>query len=81
MIRTIVFAAALAFVAAAPFAPTAEANHHFKSKMCKATTLDGKPVSFKCKADQRCCYNKLLNEKSCGSKDGVLGLGVNMLCL
>lgn len=81
MIRTIVFAAALAFVAGGALAPVAEAGSHYKHKLCKATTLDGKPVTFKCKADQKCCYNKLLNEKSCGSKKGPLGLGKNMLCL
>jgi len=79
MIRTIVFAAALAFVAAGSFATTADAG--FKHKLCKASTLDGKPVTFTCKASEKCCYNKLLNEKKCGSKDGILGLGVNMLCL
>ena len=81
MIRTIFFAAALAFVAAGTFAPTAEAGHHHKNKLCKATTLDGKPVTFKCKASQKCCYNKLLNQKSCGSMKGPLGIGTNMLCL
>lgn len=81
MIRTILFAAALAFVATGTFAPVAEAGSHHKHKLCKATTLEGKPITFKCKANQKCCYNKLLNEKSCGSKDGILGLGVNMLCL
>lgn len=81
MIRTIALAAAFAFAAAAPFAPTAEAGGHYKHKLCKATSLEGKPVTFKCRIDQKCCYNKLLNEKNCGSAKGVLGLGTNMLCL
>jgi hypothetical protein len=81
MIRTIALATALSLAAAAPFASTVEAGGHYKHKLCKATTLEGKSISFKCKIDEKCCYNKLLNEKNCGSKDGVLGLGTNMLCL
>ncbi len=81
MIRTILFTAAVAFAAAGTIAPTAEAGSHHKSKVCKATSLDGKPITFKCKASQKCCYSKLLNIKSCGSKEGLLGLGTNMLCL
>lgn len=81
MIRSILFTAAVALLAAGSFAPTADAGHHYKHKLCKATSLDGKPVTFKCKASQKCCYNKVLNIKSCGTAKGPLGLGNNMLCL
>ena len=63
MVRTFAFAVALA-CASLSFSGVADAGH----KLCKATTLEGKKVTFKCKADQRCCYNKLLNKGTCGSK-------------
>lgn len=76
MIRTIVLAVAVAALSTSAFA-----GGHYKHKLCKAKSLDGKQVTFTCKADQKCCYNALLNQKSCGSKKGPLGLGTNMLCL
>ncbi|MEQ8823611.1 MAG: hypothetical protein RIC14_04470 [Filomicrobium sp.] len=66
MVRSIAFAVALAF-ASVSFTGVADAGHH-KHKLCKAKTLKGKKVTFKCKADQRCCYSKLLNKGTCGSK-------------
>lgn len=81
MIRKIALAAALAVVTSLPMASIADAGSHHKHKMCKATSLQGKPVTFKCKASQKCCYNKLLNQASCGSKKGPLGVGQNLLCL
>lgn len=65
MVRSIAFALALA-CASVSFTGAADAG--YKHKLCKATTLTGKKVTFKCKADQRCCYNKLLNKGTCGSK-------------
>ncbi|MBU2580589.1 MAG: hypothetical protein KJ622_02575 [Alphaproteobacteria bacterium] len=68
MIRAIVFAAALAFVAAGTFATTADAGHHLTRKLCMAKDRAGQSVKFVCKADELCCYNRLLNEKSCQPK-------------
>ena len=76
MIRTIALAVAVAALSTSAFA-----GGHYKNKLCKAKSLDGKPVTFVCKASQKCCYNALLNEKKCASKKGPLGVGKNMLCL
>jgi hypothetical protein len=36
-----------------------------KSKSCKATTIDGKKVSFRCKASETCCYDGLMAKGNC----------------
>lgn len=36
-----------------------------KSKACKATSLDGKKVSFRCKANESCCYDGLMAKGNC----------------
>ncbi|MFZ4807734.1 MAG: hypothetical protein ACOYLQ_10790 [Hyphomicrobiaceae bacterium] len=41
------------------------------SKSCKATGLDGKKVSFKCKSTQICCFDALTNKGSCVDKGGI----------
>ncbi len=69
MIRAFTIAAALAFVVAAPL--TAEAGKKFTHNVCKATSLDGKPVTYKCKLDQKCCYGKLTGAKDCAPKSAV----------
>jgi hypothetical protein len=36
-----------------------------KSKLCKATTIDNKKVSFRCKASESCCYDGLMAKGNC----------------
>jgi hypothetical protein len=35
------------------------------SKSCKATSLEGKKVSFKCKTSESCCYDGLMAKGNC----------------
>ncbi|MCH9807880.1 MAG: hypothetical protein K0U74_09120 [Alphaproteobacteria bacterium] len=74
MIRTTAIAAALAFVMSIPMGATAvDAGHHYTRKLCKASTLRGKPVTFICQIDQMCCYNKLTKKSSCPSNKNRWG--------
>lgn len=41
------------------------------NKMCKATLLDGKVSKFKCKADQKCCFDYLENKGKCMPKNAI----------
>ena len=36
-----------------------------KSKLCTATTIDNKKVSFRCKASEKCCYDGLMAKGNC----------------
>ena len=36
-----------------------------KSKLCTATTIDNKKVSFRCKANESCCYDGLMAKGNC----------------
>ena len=42
-----------------------------KAKLCKATALDGKKVSFRCKADETCCYDGLMAKGNCAPKGQI----------
>jgi len=42
-----------------------------KSKLCKATSLEGKKVSFRCKASETCCYDGLMAKGNCAPKGQV----------
>ena len=62
MVRWIsVFACTLAFVLAAPVGEAAAK----KAKSCAATGMDGKKISWKCKASQKCCLNWMSNKGGC----------------
>ena len=52
-----------AIAAIAPMSITAEAKG--KNKLCMATSLDNKKVSFKCKAAEKCCYDAIMNKGTC----------------
>ena len=41
------------------------------NKMCKATLLDGKVSKFKCKKDQKCCFDYLENKGKCMPKNAI----------
>jgi hypothetical protein len=36
-----------------------------KNKLCTATTIDNKRVSFRCKASEKCCYDGLMAKGNC----------------
>ena len=36
-----------------------------KAKLCSATTIDNKKVSFRCKANEKCCYDGLMAKGNC----------------
>ena len=36
-----------------------------KAKQCMGTSLDGKQTKFKCKADEKCCYDAITNSGTC----------------
>ena len=42
-----------------------------KSKVCSATTIDNKKVSFRCKATESCCYDGLMAKGNCVPKGQV----------
>lgn len=42
-----------------------------KSKSCSATTIEGKKVSFKCKASENCCFDGLMAKGNCVPKGQV----------
>jgi hypothetical protein len=69
MLRTLVaglFAAGLMF--SVPLASDAAAqSKKAKAVQCKATGLDSKPVSWKCKKTEKCCFNPVLNLGTCSS--------------
>ncbi len=74
MIRTITAAALVALLSTSAFA-----GGHYTKKKCMAQNLKGQHVSFVCKIDEVCCYNKLMDKSSCG-KRGVLKLGSKAVC-
>ncbi len=57
------FATALAFAFA--HGTPAEAAKKPMSKMCMAKALDGKAMSFKCAATEKCCFNYLTSQGTC----------------
>ena len=62
MVRMIAISAcALTFV----FAATAGDAEARKARSCAATGMDGKKISWKCKATQKCCLNWLMNKGGC----------------
>ena len=36
-----------------------------KAKLCQATSIDKKKVSFRCKANESCCYDGLMAKGNC----------------
>jgi hypothetical protein len=47
------------------FAPDALAHKKPMNKLCKATKLDGKPMTFKCKASEKCCFSIIESKGTC----------------
>lgn len=42
-----------------------------KNKACIGTTIDGKKVSFRCKASESCCFDGLMAKGNCVPKGQV----------
>ncbi|MBV1696589.1 MAG: hypothetical protein KGP27_19180 [Hyphomicrobiales bacterium] len=57
-------AIAVGFTVTAAVSP-AEAQSKGKSKMCMATTNAGKKVSFRCAANEKCCWQVVTQKASC----------------
>ena len=55
----------LGLALALPLGSAAEAAKKPKNKMCMAKALDGKAVSFKCAANEKCCFNYLTSQGTC----------------
>lgn len=64
MIRYLALLGAFALALSVPAGFEAEAKGK-KNKLCMATALDGKKMSFKCKAAEKCCYDWLANKGNC----------------
>lgn len=68
-ISALALSAALALTFTVSTGGPAEAKKKAASKSCVATnTQTSKKVSWKCKADERCCFNPVLNQGSCSPK-------------
>jgi hypothetical protein len=39
-----------------------------KAKRCVASNMDGKKISWKCKAKQKCCFDWFSNKGTCASE-------------
>lgn len=67
--------AALVLAFSLPMSSDAEASKRKasaqKAKMCTGTTFDGKKVSFRCKANESCCFDGLMAKGNCVPKGQV----------
>ena len=59
----------LAFVA--PYSFEAEAAKKPANKQCVGTALDGKQTKFKCKADEKCCFDVITSTGTCVAASGI----------
>ena len=65
----VAFAIMFAIAAIAPMGMQAEAKA--KNKLCQATSLDNKKVSFKCKAAEKCCFDAVTAKGTCVAANAV----------
>lgn len=69
IIASLALSLALAFTFVVSTGTVVEAKKAAKTKSCAATNSDTKKkVSWKCKADEICCYNPTINKGSCSPK-------------
>lgn len=73
MMRKIaVLGCALAIGLALPMGFEAEAGKKkMKYNACKAQTLTGQKVSWKCKLDEKCCFGPVTGLGTCAPKSGM----------
>ncbi len=66
MLRFITVAGcALGLALVLPLGSAAEAAKKPMNKMCMAKALDGKSISFKCAATEKCCFSYLESKGTC----------------
>ena len=75
-ISALALAAAIGLVMSMAIATDADAQKakasKFKNKMCTGTELvSQKKVSFKCKAEEKCCFDAVLGKGNCVAAGGV----------
>lgn len=68
-ILAIAAAAALSF--AIPSGMEAVAAKKPMNKLCAGQTLGGAKVTFKCKADEKCCFDAVMGSGTCVAATGV----------
>jgi len=70
MIRKLTVVACLVAIAmAAPIGSYSSAEA--KAIACKASNIMGKQSKWKCKADQKCCYNWVEDKGGCVAKSAI----------
>jgi Cu/Ag efflux protein CusF len=52
-------------------AEAAKASKAPKAKQCQAADLTGKKVTFRCGADEKCCWQPIIQQGSCVPASGV----------
>lgn len=62
---------AMALSAIAVTTTDAEAAKKPKNKQCIGTALDGKQTKFKCKANEKCCYDAVTKTGTCTPPGGI----------
>lgn len=67
----IAIAVMFGLAAIVPMSVPADAAKKGKNKLCMATSLDNKKVSFKCKAAEKCCYDSIMNKGTCVAASDV----------
>lgn len=68
--HALVVAVTVAMAGSMVFAAVAEAKKP-KAKLCLATDNSGKKVSFKCAADEKCCWAQSTNKAACVKAPGI----------
>ena len=64
-------AVTLSLVFMSPASFEAEAAKKPKNKQCVGTALDGKQTKFKCKADEKCCFDVITSTGTCVAASGI----------
>ncbi len=72
MIRLILLSATCAFIAATSI--SAQAGKRYTHNLCRAVTTQGQPVTFRCRLNQKCCFDQLTNQRFCVSKSATCSL-------
>lgn len=67
LIAALVCGLALALAASVGSEAFAAKKKPSAAKICKVKGPGGKPMSWKCAKDQKCCYNAFLGQGTCGS--------------
>ena len=49
----------------------ASAAKKVKSRVCTASSLDNKKVSWKCKAGEKCCFDTIMSKGSCAAASAM----------